>query len=621
MRHFLRLVAGLSLILMCGGQAFAAATPAQKRQMADAERSLKDLPSLFRAKKLEEFSERLAEAQTLISDLASTDAKGDPGLVVLERKVAAAQRLLEAFSENETKTAKPTRRPKPKKPAVTKPTEMGVSFMKEVFPIFSAKCGNCHIRSAKGGFSVATFADLKKGSDAGTVFFPGKAQGSRLMEVLASGDMPRGGAPLSDAEMTTLAKWIDAGAKFDGPSETAPLAAAGTPTPGTPGMLQAVRASGNESVQFIRDLAPVVVSQCVQCHAGMQPAGRLNLTSFSGLLRGGDSGPAIMPGKPKDSLLIKKLRGTAGDRMPLRKDPLSEDVIKQFEQWIADGAKLDWGNPADSLDWAVRTMTASKMTHEELAVMRSGLADKTWRLANPDVEPVKIEGDQFILLGNLSSVQMTEIAELAKAEQAKVAKLVQAPDDQPFVKGKVTLFALRRHFDYTEFGMMVEKRELPHDWRAHSRYSIVDCYGCLLVPQDDQKEAALLLAQVFASAYLDNQGQLPRWFIDGASRVIAARAEPRDPLGKLWQEQAKTALSDGRGPDEFLKAGETLSSEAQAMSYDFMKNVMSKSAKFTALLADTRKGVAFDAAFAKHFGAAPAALAELWAKSAATRRK
>ena len=234
MRHFLRLMAALSLILMCGGKAFAAATPAQKRQMADAQHSLKELPSLFRAKKIEEFSERLADAQTLLSDLSSTEAKGDPALVILERKVAAAERLLEAFSADEKKPVKPVRRPKPKKPANTKPTETGLSFMKEVFPIFSAKCGNCHIRSAKGGFSIATFADLKKGSDAGTVFFPGKAQGSRLMEVLASGDMPRGGGPLSDAEMTTIAKWIDAGAKFDGPSETAPLAA-GTPTPGASG--------------------------------------------------------------------------------------------------------------------------------------------------------------------------------------------------------------------------------------------------------------------------------------------------------------------------------------------------------------------------------------------------
>lgn len=620
MRHFLRLIAGLSLVLIAGSNLFAAATPEQRRQMADAERSLKQLPSLFRAKKLEEFSERLAEAQTLLSDLASSEAKGDPALAVLEKKVSAAERLLEAFSSAGKKTAKPATRPRPKKPANTKPPETGVSFMKQVFPIFSAKCGNCHIRSAKGGFSIATFADLKKGSDAGTVFFPGKAQGSRLMEVLASGDMPRGGAPLSDAEMTTIAKWIDAGAKFDGPSETTPLAA-GTPTPGAPAKLQAVRASGSESVQFIRDLAPVVVSQCIQCHAGMQPRGRLNLTTFNGLLRGGDSGAAIMPGKPKDSLLIKKLRGTAGDRMPLRKDPLSEEVIKKFERWIADGAKLDWANPTDTLDWAVRTMTASKMTHEELAAMRSDLADKTWRLANPEAEPVKIEADQFILLGNLSAVQMTEIAELAKTQQAKVAKLLQVPAGQPFVKGKVTVFAMRRHFDYTEFGMMVEKRELPNDWRAHSRYTIVDCYGCLLVPQDDQKAAALLLAQVFASAYLENQGKLPRWFIEGASRVIAARAEPRDPLGKLWQEQAKTALSDGRGPDEFLKGGDTLSGDAQAMSYDFMKNVMSKSGKFTALLAETRKGAAFDPAFARHFGAAPAALAELWAKSAASRRK
>lgn len=628
MRRFVGVCAVLALAIgSLSGEAFAAATEKQKQQIAEIELSLKELPALLKAKKIEEVAQRLAAAQTLLSELNAGDAKGDPALAVLEKKVAAAEKLLSKSAAgdkpNPNKPAKPKPAPraKPKKPGPAKPATNEISFTKQVFPIFNGKCANCHIRMAKGGFSIATFAALKKGSDAGTVFQPGKAQGSRLMEVLENGDMPRGGAPLAADEMMLIANWINAGAKFDGPSETAPLAAPAQPNqPGAP-TLQAARASGNESVQFVRDLGAIVVSNCVECHSGMQPAGRLNLTTFNGLLRGGDSGVAISPGKASESLLIKKLRGTAGQRMPLRRNPLEEDVIKKFEQWIADGAKLDWSDADESIDWAVRTMVASKMTHDELAAMRSNLADKTWRLANPDAAPVKLEGETFVLLGNLSAVRMAEIAELAKAEQAKVAKLLLAPADQPFVKGKVTLFALARHFDYTEFGTMVERRELPPDWHAHWRYTIVDCYGCLVVPKDDEKSAALLLAQDFAGAYIENHGRMPRWFSTGAARVIATRAEPKDPLGKLWSEQAKTALAAGRGADEFLKAGDVLSGESAAMSFDFMKSLMTKTPKFLALLADLKRGSEFEPAFQKHFGADSATLAAGWAKTAAYRRK
>ncbi|HEX5497751.1 MAG TPA: hypothetical protein VFX03_00930, partial [Thermomicrobiales bacterium] len=94
-----------------------------------------------------------------------------------------------------------------------------------------------------------------------------------------------------------------------------------------------------------------------------------------------------------------------------------------------------------------------------------------------------------------------------------------------------------------------------------------------------------------------------------------------DPLGKLWSEQAKAAAAAGRGADEFLKAGDVLSGESAAMSYDFMKSLMTKTPKFLALLADLKRGGDFEPAFQKHFGAEPAALADAWAKSAAYRRK
>ena len=617
--------AGLILFSAAYGvQGVSAAVSAdEQQQIAEVELSLKQLPALLKDKKTEEVAELLAAAQALLAELSAGEAKDDPAVATLAKKVAAAEKLFKSKSAAKTPSAKPKPAPraKSKKPAPTKPAANEISFTKQIFPIFNAKCANCHIQMSKGGFSIATFANFKKGSEGGTVFQPGKAAGSRLMDVLESGDMPRGGSPLTMPEMTLIANWINAGAKFDGPSETAPLAGPAPANPGATPALQVTKASGSESVQFIRDLGAIVVGNCVECHSGMQPAGRLNLSTFNGLLRGGDSGAAIAPGKAADSLLIKKLRGTAGQRMPLRKDPLAEEVIKKFEQWIADGARYDWPNADESIDLAVRTMVASKMTHEELAAMRSELADKTWRLANPDAAPVKLEAEHFILLGNLSSVRMAELAELAKTEQGKVAKFLQVPAGEPFVKGKVTLFALAKHFDYTEFGTMVERRELPADWRAHWRYNIIDCYGCLVVPNDDEKSTALLLALDFAGAYIESHGRMPRWFSLGAARVIAARAEPKDPLGKLWHEQAKEAVLAGRTADEFLKAGDVLSGESAAMSYDFMKTLMTKTPKFVALLHDLQKGAEFEAAFKKHFGADPATLAAAWANGAAYRRK
>ena len=66
-------------------------------------------------------------------------------------------------------------------------------------------------------------------------------------------------------------------------------------------------------MSFSNDLAPVFVKHCIGCHGlGRRASGRLNLNTFDGLLRGGERGAPVVPGKPADSLLIKKLKGTGG---------------------------------------------------------------------------------------------------------------------------------------------------------------------------------------------------------------------------------------------------------------------------------------------------------------------
>lgn len=618
-RHSIVAVFFIAIVAGTHCSVLAAVTEEQRKQVAEMQQALKEVPALVKANKIDEAEQVVAKAKESFDTLASSDAKEELAgtLTLLEKKIAAAEHWINKGKTAASKPAPSKGKPpvKPKPNAKNAPKSDEISFTKQIVPILVGRCNNCHITNTRGGFSMATYASLKKGSaEGGTVFSPGKGEGSRLIEVLQSGDMPRNGGPLKPEEIALISKWIDNGAKFDGQDENAPIAAS-VPTTNQPQQpaLQVTQASGKESVQFVRDLAPIVVSTCIDCHGGMQPRGRLNLTTFAGLLRGGDSGQIISPGKPAESLLIKKLKGTAGQRMPAQKQPLDDATIQKFETWVADGAKFDWADPNELLDWAVRVMVASKMNHDELSAMRADLGEKNWRLGSPDVTPDKIENDQFLLIGNLSPARTVEIAELAKQMRGKVAKAFNLPADEPFFKGRMTLFAFKRHFDYTEFGTMVERRELPTEWHGHWRYNVVDCYGCVLVPDDD-KGVELTLAEIFAGSYIENQGKMPRWFSEGAARAVAARLVNRDPVVKHWDQEVKESLASGKGADDFLKAGEVLSEESGALAYGFLKSMISRPAKLSGMLNDLHRGTPFESAFRQHFGGESTALAAAWAQ-------
>jgi mono/diheme cytochrome c family protein len=89
------------------------------------------------------------------------------------------------------------------------------------------------------------------------------------------------------------------------------------------------------AVTFDHDIRPFFEQACSKCHGdGMAMAG-LKLTSESAVLQGGKSGPAIVPGKSGDSLLLKRILGlTDAPRMPMGGNPLSSDQVALIRQWI-----------------------------------------------------------------------------------------------------------------------------------------------------------------------------------------------------------------------------------------------------------------------------------------------
>jgi cytochrome c553 len=92
-------------------------------------------------------------------------------------------------------------------------------------------------------------------------------------------------------------------------------------------------------VQFFEQrIRPVLVKHCYKCHSAeaKKPKGGLLLDTRAGSLKGGDSGPAVVPGKVVESLIIKALRHDELYMPPDEKLP--DDVIADFERWIKMGA-------------------------------------------------------------------------------------------------------------------------------------------------------------------------------------------------------------------------------------------------------------------------------------------
>lgn len=91
---------------------------------------------------------------------------------------------------------------------------------------------------------------------------------------------------------------------------------------------------------FEQKIRPVLAEHCYHCHSvSNKRRGGLLLDSRAGILEGGDSGPAVVPGRPDDGLLLKVLEYDPDQiRMP-PKGRLSDRIIQDFRQWIAAGAE------------------------------------------------------------------------------------------------------------------------------------------------------------------------------------------------------------------------------------------------------------------------------------------
>src|SRR5581483_3932190 len=188
----------------------------------------------------------------------------------------------------------------------------------DIAPIFQANCVRCHgDKRRKAELDLSSRAGVLKGSELGPVIVPGQVEKSKLFEMIHKGSMPPSKSDTFGAkEIETIKRWIAAGA---------------------PGLSDA---SSDAVTQL--DIEPLMLLRCGVCHGLRRQEGGLDLRTRASMLRGGKSGPAIVLGKPAESLVLKKIHAGA---MPPNKrllevsvKPMAKDEIARLTRWIEQGA-------------------------------------------------------------------------------------------------------------------------------------------------------------------------------------------------------------------------------------------------------------------------------------------
>lgn len=94
------------------------------------------------------------------------------------------------------------------------------------------------------------------------------------------------------------------------------------------------------TVDFEKQVLPILENKCTTCHSGANRKGRLDLSSYEAMQKGGKHGASLVPGKPADSLLIKLSARIQKPAMPPEDDePFTPEELALVKAWISQGAK------------------------------------------------------------------------------------------------------------------------------------------------------------------------------------------------------------------------------------------------------------------------------------------
>ncbi len=193
-------------------------------------------------------------------------------------------------------------------------------FSDVIQPAFQKSCLACHNPKNKSSeLDLSTREGLLRGGSRGPAVVPGDPKGSLLYKLVAQEaepHMPFKTGPLPQETIARIAEWIKAGAPYG-------------------------QSAAPSTALFREHVRPLLEANCVKCHNPQLRRGGLDLSTREGLLRGGDTGPVVVSGDAKSSVLYKRVSHLEQPSMPFGGQKLPDSAIGQIAQWINSGAPYD----------------------------------------------------------------------------------------------------------------------------------------------------------------------------------------------------------------------------------------------------------------------------------------
>lgn len=338
------------------------------------------------------------------------------------------------------------------------------------------------------------------------------------------------------------------------------------------------------TISFTREIAPLLMDQCVQCHQPDDRSGGLSAASFASLQRGGQNGVAWEPGKGSDSLLIRKLLGTAdGQRMPLDGEPFSNETVTMIREWIDAGARYDGGDPAESLEELLANQRLLSASASELNSERRAKALEHWSLAFPHQAPQTADSAHFFVVGAGSVEQLAQYAQQLEAAKERLERLVGWESDAKAKPARVTVFVLTQLYDASEFARMVEQRMLPRPlpeafWKAGG----TDAYLVIRWPEGGESDE-MPVDRGVTGIITAARGGFPDWFVDGLADAVALKVTPELARAHtMTRAMAELPSMEADAADFF--SGRTPSDMRDAAACGVVQALMRDRRRFTRLM-------------------------------------